>query len=142
MTTVEGISEPERRLPPQAEVIAGPKEPFLGVPVGVILAAGSGSRLGGLPKPLVRVAGVTLLERAVATFRGAGLERIVVVVGHGSARIREFVTERASTSSWPRTATSRSGTAPPSSSGRARPPAASSSPWSTTSSSPRPSPAC
>jgi 1L-myo-inositol 1-phosphate cytidylyltransferase / CDP-L-myo-inositol myo-inositolphosphotransferase len=94
MTTVEGISEPERRLPPQAEVIAGPKEPFLGVPVGVILAAGSGSRLGGLPKPLVRVAGVTLLERAVAAFRGAGLERIVVVVGHGSARIREFVAER------------------------------------------------
>lgn len=94
MTTVEGISEPERRLPPQAEVIAGPTEPFLGVPVGVILAAGLGSRLGGLPKPLVRVAGVTLLERAVATFRGAGLRRIVVVVGHGSASIREFVTER------------------------------------------------
>jgi MobA-like NTP transferase domain/'Cold-shock' DNA-binding domain len=65
MTTVEGISEPERRLPPQAEVIAGPTEPFLGGPVGVILAAGSGSRLGGPPKPLVRVAGVTLLERAV-----------------------------------------------------------------------------
>ena len=94
MTTVEGISEPERRLPPQAEVIAGPPEPLLGVPVGVILAAGSGSRLGGLPKPLVRVAGVTLLERAVATFRGAGLERIVVVIGDGSASIREFVTER------------------------------------------------
>jgi CDP-L-myo-inositol myo-inositolphosphotransferase len=94
LTTVEGISEPERRLPPQAEVIAGPTEPFLSVPVGVILAAGSGSRLGGLPKPLVRVAGVTLLERAVATFRGAGLGRIVVVVGHGSASIREFVTER------------------------------------------------
>jgi hypothetical protein len=73
MTTVEGVSEPERRLPPQAEVIAGPTEPFLGVPVGVILAAGSGSRLGRLPKPLVRVAGVTLLERALATFHGAGL---------------------------------------------------------------------
>jgi 1L-myo-inositol 1-phosphate cytidylyltransferase / CDP-L-myo-inositol myo-inositolphosphotransferase len=94
MTTVEGISEPERRLPPQAEVLASPTKPFLGVPVGVILAAGSGSRLGGLPKPLVRVAGVTLLERAVATLRGAGLERIVVVVGDGSASIREFVTER------------------------------------------------
>lgn len=94
MTTVEGISEPERRLPPVAKVVAGPTEPLLEVPVAVILAAGSGSRLGGLPKPLVRVAGVTLLERAVATFRGAGLERIVVVVGHGSASIREFVTER------------------------------------------------
>ena len=40
---------------------------FLEVPVGVILAAGSSSRLGGVPKPLARVAGVTLLERATSS---------------------------------------------------------------------------
>jgi 1L-myo-inositol 1-phosphate cytidylyltransferase / CDP-L-myo-inositol myo-inositolphosphotransferase len=94
MTTVEGISQPEGRLPPVAKVAAGPTDPLLEVPVGVILAAGTGSRLGGLPKPLVRVAGVSLLERAVATFRSAGLERIIVVVGHGGASVREFVARR------------------------------------------------
>lgn len=94
MTTVEGLSQPESRLPALEEVGRVPSPPPLEVPVGVILAAGSGSRLGGLPKPLARVAGVTLLERAEATFRTSGLERIIVVVGHGSASVREFVAKR------------------------------------------------
>jgi choline kinase len=52
---------------------------------GVILAAGFGSRLrraGGL-KPLIMVAGVPLLQRAVQSMEKAGCARIVVVVGHG-----------------------------------------------------------
>jgi choline kinase/phosphatidylglycerophosphate synthase len=69
-------------------------ESLLEVPVGVILAAGSGSRLGGVPKSLARVAGVTLLERAVSAFRSSGVERIVVVVGHASASVRDFVARR------------------------------------------------
>jgi len=42
-------------------------------PVGVILAAGTGARLNNACKPLTRVAGVTLLERAVRTLREAGM---------------------------------------------------------------------
>jgi 1L-myo-inositol 1-phosphate cytidylyltransferase / CDP-L-myo-inositol myo-inositolphosphotransferase len=94
MTTVEGISEPESGLPALEGIERAPSAPLLEGPVGVILAAGSGSRLGGLPKPLARVAGLTLLERTVATFRSSGLERIIVVVGHGSASVCEFVAGR------------------------------------------------
>lgn len=64
------------------------------VPAGVILAAGMGSRLDGGPKPLVRLAGLTLLERAVATLRQGGVGRIIVVVGHAGDEVRRYV-ERA-----------------------------------------------
>lgn len=53
----------------------------------VILAAGRGTRLEPLtthiPKCLVEVGGVTLLDRMVARLTEAGIERIVVVTGHG-----------------------------------------------------------
>ena len=90
MTTVDSYSQPEGLLPARERSEPGPSEPPVAVPVGVILAAGSSSRLGGVPKPLIRVAGVTLLERAVSTLRSAGVERIVVVVGHARADVREF----------------------------------------------------
>jgi CDP-L-myo-inositol myo-inositolphosphotransferase len=93
MTTVESISQPESQLPHE-EIGRGPSEPLLGVPVAVILAAGSSSRLGGVPKPLACIAGVTLLERAVSTFRSSGVQRIIVVVGHARASVREFVARR------------------------------------------------
>ena len=63
-------------------------------PVGVILAAGTGSRLGVGSKALARLAGITLLERAVATLRAVGIEEILVVAGYEKARLREFVRER------------------------------------------------
>jgi choline kinase/phosphatidylglycerophosphate synthase len=47
----------------------------------VILAAGRGTRLRAGCKPLAVVGGVTLLERALATARAAGIRRFVVVVG-------------------------------------------------------------
>jgi CTP:molybdopterin cytidylyltransferase MocA len=90
MTTVDSFSQPEGLLPARERSGVGPSEPPVAVPVGVILAAGSSSRLGGVPKPLVRVAVVTLLERAVSTLRSAGVERIVVVVGHARADVREL----------------------------------------------------
>lgn len=53
--------------------------------VAVILAAGEGSRLqeGGFtpPKPLVPLLGVSLAERVMDAFLGAGIRRFVVVVG-------------------------------------------------------------
>ena len=63
-------------------------------PVGVILAAGAGERMGNGLKPLARVGGITLLERAVATLRAAGIERVVVVVGHAKDELRRFVDDR------------------------------------------------
>src|SRR3954464_15771234 len=56
----------------------------------VILAAGQGTRLGLDCKPLAIVGGVTLLERAVATARSAGIERVVVVVASPAGAVASF----------------------------------------------------
>lgn len=63
-------------------------------PVGVVLAAGTGARLANGCKPLTRVAGVTLLERAVSTLRAAGVQHVIVVVGHAKELVQRFVCER------------------------------------------------
>lgn len=47
---------------------------------GLLLAAGSGSRLGR-PKALVTVAGESLVERGVQTLRAGGCEPVLVVLG-------------------------------------------------------------
>ena len=53
---------------------------------GVVLAAGKAERLASLTegrsKALIPLGGMTLIERAIRTLFGAGLERVVVVVGH------------------------------------------------------------
>lgn len=46
----------------------------------VILAAGAGTRMGG-PKALLKLAGETLLQRAVRVARQAGLDPVIAVVG-------------------------------------------------------------
>ncbi len=46
----------------------------------VILAAGSGTRMGG-PKALLALAGETLLQRAVRIVRAAGCDPVLAVVG-------------------------------------------------------------
>jgi len=61
----------------------------------VILAAGEGLRLGRLSKPLAPVAGITLLERTIATVRAAGVGRVIVVVGHAKEAVAEFLEQRA-----------------------------------------------
>ena len=54
-------------------------------PLAVILAAGEGSRLRGLPsavpKPLVRLRGLSIGERSIAQLLTAGVDRFVVVLG-------------------------------------------------------------
>jgi CDP-L-myo-inositol myo-inositolphosphotransferase len=59
----------------------------------VILAAGKGSRMAGgdedaTPKPLVAVAGVPLVKRAILTMARAGIERVHVVIGFKGDEIR------------------------------------------------------
>jgi len=48
--------------------------------VGLILAAGSGSRMG-TPKAIVEIDGERLIDRAIANFHGAGINKVYVVLG-------------------------------------------------------------
>ncbi|MGE0449619.1 MAG: NTP transferase domain-containing protein [Vicinamibacterales bacterium] len=61
----------------------------------VILAAGSGSRLasarGDVPKPLVTIGGVPLIEHAIAHAHAAGCVEAVIVIGHEGERVRAAV---------------------------------------------------
>ena len=65
-----------------------------------VLAAGRGLRLRPLtdriPKALVEVGGVTLLERTLATLEAAGVERIVVNTHHRAQQIESWLTDRRS----------------------------------------------
>ncbi|MCA9291596.1 MAG: NTP transferase domain-containing protein [Phycisphaerales bacterium] len=55
----------------------------------VILAAGKGTRMGSdLPKVCHEVAGHAIVWWVVQTCREAGVDRIVLVVGHGADRVR------------------------------------------------------
>jgi choline kinase len=60
---------------------------------GVILAAGKGSRLNGTagdrPKCLVKVGGLTLIERQIQILRDAGIDDVVVVAGCQASLVRE-----------------------------------------------------
>ncbi len=66
-------------------------------PVAVVLAAGEGRRLrdGGseTPKPLVRLAGLSLAERCVCEFLRVGIRRFVVILGHEAERVRSHFEE-------------------------------------------------
>lgn len=61
----------------------------------VILAAGSGSRLassrGDVPKPLMTVGGIPLIEHALAHAHAAGCFEAVVVIGHEGDRVRAAI---------------------------------------------------
>lgn len=55
--------------------------------VAVLLAAGEGSRLGSVPKSLMRKGDQTLLECQIVALSEAGASQIVVVTGHFSKNI-------------------------------------------------------
>lgn len=58
----------------------------------LIIAAGKDGRFGGLtkdgPKPLVRLLGLSLIERVILTAKQAGIDELVVVVGYLGEKIR------------------------------------------------------
>ena len=64
----------------------------------LILAAGNGSRIasvaGGVPKPLVPLCGVPLLEHVMTSSREAGIERFVIVAGYRADLIRRWLSDR------------------------------------------------
>ncbi|MDP4732770.1 MAG: nucleotidyltransferase family protein, partial [Limnohabitans sp.] len=59
----------------------------------VLLAAGSGSRMGHRPKSLLELGGVPLIRRQLIALSGAGVDEVVVVLGHYAERIEEAVKE-------------------------------------------------
>ena len=57
----------------------------------VILAAGQGTRMkSATPKVMHAVAGLPILGHVIAAARGAGAERIVVVVAPGAEEVKAF----------------------------------------------------
>lgn len=48
----------------------------------VLLAAGAGRRMGGRPKMLLELGGVPLVVRQLVALSGAGVDEVVVVLGH------------------------------------------------------------
>ena len=61
-------------------------------PIAMILAAGNGCRLQSrskmIPKPQIRVRGLSLAERSVAQLRNVGIDRFVVVLGDNADLVR------------------------------------------------------
>ena len=53
----------------------------------VLLAAGSGSRIGTRPKSLLELGGVPLIRRQLGALSGAGVDEVVVVLGHHAEAI-------------------------------------------------------
>jgi len=57
----------------------------------VLLAAGAGSRLGNKPKSLLELGGVPLIRRQLIALSGAGVDEVVVVLGHHAELIDPVV---------------------------------------------------
>ena len=57
----------------------------------VLLAAGSGSRMGHKPKCLLELGGVPLIRRMLIALSGAGVDELVVVLGHHADLIEPLV---------------------------------------------------
>ncbi|WP_309130611.1 nucleotidyltransferase family protein [Brevibacterium sp.] len=62
-------------------------------PVGLVLAAGAGRRLGLGPKALLRRGSATLVETAVETLLAGGCSRVIVVTGAGAAAVTDLLND-------------------------------------------------
>lgn len=57
---------------------------------GVIVAAGSGTRMGGISKPEIQLDGKTLFQRVLQAFDGSCVGEIVVVCGANRPRLEQI----------------------------------------------------
>jgi molybdenum cofactor cytidylyltransferase len=57
----------------------------------VLLAAGEGARMGGRPNSLLELGGVPLIRRQLIALSGAGVDEVVVVLGHHAEHIEPVV---------------------------------------------------
>ena len=59
----------------------------------LIIAAGKGNRLRNLtkdePKPLVRLLGLSLVERVILTAKEVGIDEFIIVIGYLGERVKE-----------------------------------------------------
>ncbi|MBS3997945.1 MAG: nucleotidyltransferase family protein [Hydrogenophaga sp.] len=60
---------------------------------GILLAAGAGERMGHRPKCLLELGGVPLIRRQIIALSGAGVDELVVVLGHHGERIAQAIQE-------------------------------------------------
>jgi len=61
----------------------------------VILAAGQGTRTKlEIPKPLVKIAGISLLERTIFNFTSLNIKEIVIVVGYKAEKIKNYLNNK------------------------------------------------
>ncbi|RYG34748.1 UDP-N-acetylglucosamine diphosphorylase/glucosamine-1-phosphate N-acetyltransferase [bacterium] len=61
---------------------------------GIVLAAGKGTRMkSDLPKVLHRIAGLPMVEHVCRAMKEAGVQKIVVVIGHGAEKVRDYLGE-------------------------------------------------
>ena len=62
----------------------------------VILSAGRGDRISslGLPKPLIEIEGLSLLERTILFFTYLKVREFVIVVGYRAVQIKDFLEAR------------------------------------------------
>ncbi len=57
----------------------------------VLLAAGAGQRMGGRPKSLLELGGVPLVMRQLVALSGAGVDELVLVLGHHAEAVQAAV---------------------------------------------------
>lgn len=57
----------------------------------VVLAAGAGERIGRRPKCLLELGGVPLIRRTLIALSGAGVDEVVVVLGHHAEQVSQSV---------------------------------------------------
>lgn len=63
--------------------------------ISIILAAGEGTRMKSqIPKILHKVCGKPLLEYVVNASEGAGINKNIVIVGHGKEEVRKYFQDR------------------------------------------------
>ena len=65
--------------------------------IGMILSAGMGTRLMPLtkeiPKPLLEINGMTLLERMIINCMNVGINEFIVIVGYNKEKVIELAPE-------------------------------------------------
>ena len=61
--------------------------------VAMVLAAGAGSRMGGVPKCLIRLDGKTLLQRSLEQLQHLEVDEVRVVLGHHARAVSEHINE-------------------------------------------------
>lgn len=56
--------------------------------LGLITAAGKSTRMGGFPKPLLTIDDQRFVERLIEQYERAGVDDVVVVIGHEADEVR------------------------------------------------------